>query len=573
MSFVTHESNKLYTEYTRLLDERESVVHGGLIKDDGVNRTAAINYLQTVDQLEKALVGGLYTACGQAPRAEELLSILFANSSSTARNVFIYNGHVVYITRYHKAQWATQREFYVARFLPERLGQVMASYMVFVRPFAAMLRENIFAEAEVSTTPGSERRFLFEQYRKGAAGTFVANILRYASKRVWRKEINIRQYRQLSIGIAEKHVQELSEPFNIYDDRSREADLNMATTWQSGHRPLRRGISYGLDAAFPTRLQPSLLRAYEWSSTSWHEFLGQASSAPKETGASRASRVGSLAGQKRRCEHGESEVERDHHRQRMATFPTASSTSSSAACAGNHTTNTFLSSPTAFSPGTAFSSPTNTLLPSLVAISPATSSGFPATQPHSPAAVTTPWTHTEAYAFEQPHQQLTGAGQMESGFHNWLEVVDPIISQTQVIQPPYQPRQPADLVSINAQHQMLICKICSGAVIPGRVEYHMRCHKLKGEELRQLLKFTAGYVFANPTTCPLPTDGSVALLDVPLHHGFRCSQCSYRVKIRDVMLRHLRQAPHEGAASYEAVKLQTWCNGGLARYWIVQSDY
>lgn len=45
-------------------------------------------------------------------------------------------------------------------------------------------------------------------------------------------------------------------------------------SWQSGHRPLQRGITYGLDGAFPDSLQPALLRVYEWASAEWHRYLG-----------------------------------------------------------------------------------------------------------------------------------------------------------------------------------------------------------------------------------------------------------------------------------------------------------
>jgi hypothetical protein len=72
-------------------------------------------------------------------------------------------------------------------------------------------------------------------------------------------------------------VREVRAPFNIYDDRGSDADLNVVLAWQSGHRPLQRGITYGLDGAYPSRLQPALLRAYEWASTRWHEFLHQPS--------------------------------------------------------------------------------------------------------------------------------------------------------------------------------------------------------------------------------------------------------------------------------------------------------
>lgn len=63
-------------------------------------------------------------------------------------------------------------------------------------------------------------------------------------------------------------------PFNRFDDRGPNADPNVAFAWQSRHRPIVRNSNYGLDGAFPTQLQPSLLRVYKWVSTRWHEFLG-----------------------------------------------------------------------------------------------------------------------------------------------------------------------------------------------------------------------------------------------------------------------------------------------------------
>ncbi|KAJ5606699.1 hypothetical protein N7510_009480 [Penicillium lagena] len=72
-------------------------------------------------------------------------------------------------------------------------------------------------------------------------------------------------------------VGDVHQPFNRFDDQGPNVDLNVAFAWQSGHRPIARATNYGLDGAFPTQLQPSLLRAYEWVSTRWHEFLRQGS--------------------------------------------------------------------------------------------------------------------------------------------------------------------------------------------------------------------------------------------------------------------------------------------------------
>lgn len=51
------------------------------------------------------------------------------------------------------------------------------------------------------------------------------------------------------------------------------ADIYVVFASQSGHRPMQRGFSYGIDAAYPDSLQPALLRVYQWVSRRWHEFL------------------------------------------------------------------------------------------------------------------------------------------------------------------------------------------------------------------------------------------------------------------------------------------------------------
>jgi hypothetical protein len=33
-------------------------------------------------------------------------------------------------------------------------------------------------------------------------------------------------------------------------------------------------MTYRLDGAFPSQLQPALLNIYEWASVEWHQFLG-----------------------------------------------------------------------------------------------------------------------------------------------------------------------------------------------------------------------------------------------------------------------------------------------------------
>lgn len=97
--------------------------------------------------------------------------------------------------------------------------------------------------------------------------------------------MHIRLYRQLSVCITEKHVKILAKPFNRYDDQSADADPNVVFAWQSGHRPRQRGLTYGLNGAFPSQLQPALLNIYKWASVELHQFLGHQSRGGTSVGA------------------------------------------------------------------------------------------------------------------------------------------------------------------------------------------------------------------------------------------------------------------------------------------------
>ena len=85
--------------------------------------------------------------------------------------------------------------------------------------------------------------------------------------------IGCRLFRQITIAITEKHVTSISRLFDRYDDQSGEATSSVGFAWQSGHRPNERGARYGIDGAFPDRLQPSLLNIYREVSRMWQHFL------------------------------------------------------------------------------------------------------------------------------------------------------------------------------------------------------------------------------------------------------------------------------------------------------------
>ncbi|KAF5256627.1 hypothetical protein FOXYS1_12886 [Fusarium oxysporum] len=103
--------------------------------------------------MEEQLSGGLYTACGQTPRIRELFSLEYENGLNTTCGVHVWGGYMAYIICHHKAKRLTNREFYVVRFLPVRLGHVLFKYLVYIRRLADLLRrEQLGADKRGMTT-------------------------------------------------------------------------------------------------------------------------------------------------------------------------------------------------------------------------------------------------------------------------------------------------------------------------------------------------------------------------------------------------------------------------------------
>ncbi|KAE8549015.1 hypothetical protein EYB25_009398 [Talaromyces marneffei] len=221
-SFVQHPKNRLIDAYLELANRACIYRQHHLFYNGQWNRQSIYKYIDRDERLRKLLMGVLYTTGGQVPRIPELSSLEYVNGPSTERGFYVWNGSIIYLTRHHKAKRSTNREFFV-----------------------------------------TSSQFL--------------RILNDATEQAWKQRVTTQHYRQLAIGITEKHVREIFKPFNRHDDRTMAADFNIVFAWQSSHRPVQRNHTYGLDGAFPNQLQPALLRAYEWASTRWHEFLGLAS--------------------------------------------------------------------------------------------------------------------------------------------------------------------------------------------------------------------------------------------------------------------------------------------------------
>ncbi|OAQ71908.1 hypothetical protein VFPPC_12026 [Pochonia chlamydosporia 170] len=239
-SFISHPKNNFEDEYRILLARACTCRSSQLRQLAGHDRwrwTAVKEYIKSTKDLEETFAGGLLTACGQTPRLRELFSIECENSPSALRNILFWNGKMMYVLRHHKAKRSTNHEFHVARFLPARLAMVLTKYLVYIRRVAGILRREELGYTE-RRQEIMERSLLFQSNKKAWPASRMTTILKNASINVCQHKITPQMYRQVAIGITEKHVREVHTPFNRYDDFvARIASLSEARICQRAVKP------------------------------------------------------------------------------------------------------------------------------------------------------------------------------------------------------------------------------------------------------------------------------------------------------------------------------------------------
>jgi Orsellinic acid/F9775 biosynthesis cluster protein D len=278
-SFVSEPKNGLSKAYVELLQRACSATTDGLMAGNAWNAKAVERYLTMHEDMLQQIALLVYLTAGQAPRGSELFSVEHRNGPSTLRGVCVHDGKMAFITRHHKARRATNNEFQVARYPPAEAGAIVYRYLVYIRPVVSVLYRVC---RDVDYNPS----LLFASHARPNEPwetDRLSKALQRQTADIIGISIGVQLYRQLSIAITEKHIRQISRPFDRFDDKRSSADVEHAFAWQSGHRPVERGNTYGLDGAFPNKLQPQLLRIYIWVSWLWHRFLQLDGAAERRT--------------------------------------------------------------------------------------------------------------------------------------------------------------------------------------------------------------------------------------------------------------------------------------------------
>ena len=219
-SFITHAQNQdqVGGDYRFLLDRARGKEGQWrlLEKNPATKQVEWVDsqvqaYLTKERQFLRKLMVCMHITGGQPARGPELGSIKVSNSIYSARNIYVINGRICFLTMYDKARKRRGNTEYIVRCLPDEVGQIVAQYLVRVRPFARALDHR-------------ESEYSFGDLRGPWAGEELSQALGQATRKHLGVYLRASGWRHTAIGIATRHLMRASK------------------TWEKEHEEAEDGV-------------------------------------------------------------------------------------------------------------------------------------------------------------------------------------------------------------------------------------------------------------------------------------------------------------------------------------------
>jgi hypothetical protein len=236
---------------------------------------AVKDYHRCYERFQAILLTAMHYTGGMPSRGAEMTTLRISNTTAAMRNVYVLNGEMVVIIEYTKTRTLTNQTFYIAKFYPPLVGQLIFYYLVYIQRFANYIHRNCLK----STTASAQRHSPYMFARLG--GNTVTLQSKHMSDEITRQtkcylggaRLGIQGYRQVVNGITRRHLVTMVRAVKPYDKLDEANAPLIPWAQQSGHTIRTFLQHYGNNIAFPTRLQPELLARYENVSKVWHEWL------------------------------------------------------------------------------------------------------------------------------------------------------------------------------------------------------------------------------------------------------------------------------------------------------------
>lgn len=235
-------------------------------------------YLAVEKRFLRKLMVAMHITAGQPARGPELGSIKVFNSPCSARNIIILNGRTCILTMYDKSRKRRGNTDYILRVLPDDLSQLLAQYIVYIRPFARVLDRR-------------ESEYLFADIQGPWAGEQLSRELASETTKHLGVRLTVSAWRHVAIGIAvqwlghasktwekdgegdDQDELELESPGGLDEEEFPAGVVDHIMVRQASHGQRVAQNTYAINGAFPHRLGPQLIAAFEYASVAWHNLF------------------------------------------------------------------------------------------------------------------------------------------------------------------------------------------------------------------------------------------------------------------------------------------------------------
>jgi hypothetical protein len=181
-------------------DLREKFVKVGTAS--GIDREGMQDWLRQVADFRGKLLALIHMTGGQPARGPEILSVRHRNTVQGGhRNLFIEDGMVVFVTRFHKGYEIRGDVKIIHRYLPREVGELVMWYLWLVLPFVQRVQAMLWEQATLSDhmwpADHDGRKWTTERMKHEIQEASVAGL---------GQAIYVAAYRQIAIAISRRWI-------------------------------------------------------------------------------------------------------------------------------------------------------------------------------------------------------------------------------------------------------------------------------------------------------------------------------------------------------------------------------
>ena len=226
------------------------------------------SYLGQVNTFLVTLLTLSHLTSGAPARGTEINQILFKNTRSRQRNLFLDPRHSLFLIKlsYSKTFSQTNLERNAIRVLPSSLSWLLLAYLLVVEPFIRFLTISQFKK----TTRGSELLFFHPLAHKAIESRQLSSQLRTMTIQKLGQSLSLGSWRHLALGFIRLGMKEvILDHLNLEDD----PDEGLAAD-QMHHSTRTAMMVYGRQIHQMPNLPHDQENAYIQFSQRWHIYLG-----------------------------------------------------------------------------------------------------------------------------------------------------------------------------------------------------------------------------------------------------------------------------------------------------------